>query len=219
MNKDTHRGQAVYSKQFLSIYDYFVLGFSSTYIWDCHRNNIVDLFRSEITDDHLDVGVGTGFFLSESGIANFKRIGLMDLNENSLKEAEANISGTLINKYCLDILSDLEIKEEKKYSSISINYLLHCLPGDVKTKAKVFDNLVPLLENDGVLFGGTIVGQGIKHPVKAKMLMWLYNKFGVFTNSGDSLQGLQEVLSSRFSSVDIKVIGSVAMFCAKNKIN
>lgn len=56
-------GQAVYSKRTLAFYDFVVLGFSNRFLWKCPTQRLVHLYNNNITLNHLDVGVGTGYFL------------------------------------------------------------------------------------------------------------------------------------------------------------
>lgn len=58
-------GAAVYSKPFLSVYDLYVLGFSNTFVWHCPARLILDFYNEHISRKHLDVGVGTGYFLDK----------------------------------------------------------------------------------------------------------------------------------------------------------
>jgi ubiquinone/menaquinone biosynthesis C-methylase UbiE len=65
MNKDAIAGQAVYSKPVLSIYDIWVLGFSNHFLWKCPTKLISKQFADLATKNHLDVGVGTGYYLKK----------------------------------------------------------------------------------------------------------------------------------------------------------
>jgi hypothetical protein len=49
------------------------------------------------------------------------------------------------------------------FDSISLNYLLHCLPGNLASKSIVFERVKPLLGDGGVIFGSTILGEGVRH--------------------------------------------------------
>lgn len=65
----THAGQAVYSSINLKLYDLIVLGISNRFIWRCPTRDILALYDTHVTDDHLDVGVGTGWYLEPGGYA------------------------------------------------------------------------------------------------------------------------------------------------------
>ena len=51
--KQVEAGQAVYSKAMLSIYDWFVLGFSNRLIWRCPSTHILALYNQHVTTLHL----------------------------------------------------------------------------------------------------------------------------------------------------------------------
>jgi hypothetical protein len=81
-SKEVLAGQAVYSKWVLVLYGLWVLGISNSFIWCCPSSRILRLFNQHITADHLDIGVGTGFFLDRCQWPDANpRVGLMDLNQ------------------------------------------------------------------------------------------------------------------------------------------
>jgi hypothetical protein len=102
------------------------------------------------------------------------------------------------------------------FGSIGLNYLLHCLPGDLKSKSVVFQNLKPLLKGGGVIFGSTILGCGVTHNFLAKRLMGAYNARGIFSNRSDSQEDLEAGLRAHFDQCTIRVTGCVALFSAKS---
>src|SRR5690606_25547437 len=95
---DVHAGQAVYSPGVLRLYDWFVLGFSNRLVWRCPTTYLEDLYREHLSRNHLDVGVGTGYFLDRCGppVGEDRsappRIVLMDLNPICLQTAAARIA-------------------------------------------------------------------------------------------------------------------------------
>ncbi len=216
ITKDVEAGQSVYSKLALSIYDILVLAISNSFIWKCPSKKILVHFNKHISDNHLDVGVGTGYFLDKCKFSvDTPKVAIMDLNKNSLDVTENRIKRYNPKRYRANILGDLSEVPEK-YDSISINFLLHCLPGDLTSKDKVFENLSPLLNQGGVLFGSTILHDGVERGAMAEMLMSFYNKKRIFCNKNDSLEMLESVLASRFNEHSIEVIGCVALFWARN---
>ncbi|OAN17989.1 methyltransferase type 12 [Photobacterium jeanii] len=212
MNQEAIKaGQAVYSKKVLSIYDLWVLGFSNHYLWKCPTRLISQQFVEKVTDNHLDVGVGTGYYLKKHLTTDTKRIGLVDLNDNSLESTSRAIQHLNPEVYCRNVFEPLSLNCEK-FDSVSINYLLHCLPGDLSEKSAVFINLKEVMNEGAVLFGSTILGQGTPKNVFAQKLMDFYNKKGIFTNENDDLQSLETALKQHFSNVKIQVVGCVALF-------
>ena len=216
IKKTTQEGQAIYSKKVLSIYDFWVLGVSNHFFWKCPTRNIANYFLNHVSPNHLDVGVGTGYYLKNHLPKNTRRIALLDMNENSLNEASAAIRDFQPEVYQVDAL-DMGALRIEKFDSISMNYLLHCLPGEISEKSVLFKNLKSVLNEEGVVFGSSILGKGVKMNFLAKKIMNIYNKKGIFCNLGDDFESLSRSLNEHFSNVDIKVIGCVALFSCKNK--
>lgn len=212
---DVERGHAAYTKRSLALYDWWVLGFSNKRIWKCPTEKILEIYRSHISDNHLEVGVGTGYFLKHTLPEGKPRVGLLDINRDCLDRAYRVIADTRPEIYQEDVLDPLDFSVPE-YDSIAINYLLHCLPGRLELKmGEVLDNLIPVLKNDGVVFGSTILGTDIQRPILAKMLMSHYNRKGIFSNTEDGLGAVMEALQKRFRTFNVEVSGCVVMFWGK----
>lgn len=212
----THKGQAIYSKNVLKIYDFWVLGISNKYFWKCNTNILKEQFKMFTSNNHLDVGVGTGYFLDKCLKDEERKISLFDLNENSLNTTAQRIKRFKPKKYKVDILKPINIDCDN-FDSISINFLLHCLPGNLTEKSVLFKNLNSYLNQNGIIFGSTILGQDIRKNYFAKKLMNVYNKKGIFSNQNDNLNDLKIELEKHFDEVNIKLEGCVALFNAKKK--
>jgi len=63
MDEEVVAGQAVYSKRVLGNYDLVVLGLSNRFLWRCPTERLLEHYNRHVTENHLDVGVGTGYFL------------------------------------------------------------------------------------------------------------------------------------------------------------
>ena len=210
-------GQAVYTRNLLSAYNLLVLCISNRYIWKCPSAHIESLYNAHVSANHLDVGVGTGYFLDRCRYsASHPRIALMDLNANSLAFASRRIERYSPETYRQNILEPLSPPlPQKPFDSIGINFLLHCLPGAIANKAVALDHLKPLMNPGARIFGSTIVQGGVPHSWLARKLMGLYNRKGIFANTEDDLHGLRAALTQRFDEVDIQVVGCVALFSAR----
>ncbi|QDU06859.1 Ubiquinone/menaquinone biosynthesis C-methyltransferase UbiE [Gimesia aquarii] len=207
-------GQAVYSKKVLSFYDLWVLGISNSLIWKCRTKKILHWMNQSLTANHLDVGVGTGFYLEHCTFpATDVRLGILDLNSNSLEVTAKRASRYTPEVYQADILQPLP-EQSQKFDSVSLNYLLHCLPGNLETKATLFDHLAPWLNPGATISGSTILQAGVPRSFVAKRLMHVYNQKQIFSNASDNLDALQSQLSSRYTDVELEVIGCVALFRA-----
>ncbi|MBF4338849.1 class I SAM-dependent methyltransferase, partial [Vibrio anguillarum] len=94
--------------------------------------------------------------------------------QNSLDTTSKVVNHFQPEVYCGDVLEPLEFNVDK-FESISVNYLLHCLPGNLIDKGIMFKHLKEHLNDGGVLFGSTILGKGTKQNFFAKKLMGVYN--------------------------------------------
>lgn len=208
-------GAGAYSRAGLHFYDAGVLLFSSRFVWRCPSGRVLDLYRANVSDNHLDVGVGTGYFLDRVRFPSpTPRLGLMDLNGNSLTHTARRLIRYRPEMYRADVLAPIA-PDIEAFDSIGLNYLLHCLPGPMASKAAAFDNLRPLLRPGGVIFGGTILRQGLALPPQARALMAAYNALGIFANAQDSLEGLRSELEARFERVEVESRGCVGLFSAR----
>lgn len=209
-------GAAVYSKPALSLYDLYVLGFSNTFAWQCPSRLILDFYNEHISGRHLDVGVGTGYFLDKCKFPiPHPTIALADLNANSLRFTAKRLQRYHPTTHLANVLQQLRL-EPANFDSIAINFLLHCLPGHLLSKGSVFGNLKPLLNPDGgVIFGTTVLGTGVKRNFLAKGLMRAYNSIRIFCNSEDNASDLEYVLKDEFRDYSIHVAGCVAFFMGR----
>ncbi len=207
-------GQAAYTRRMLKIYDLLVLGISNQWVWKCPTPKLIEFYNQHVTSNHLDVGVGTGYFLDRCQFSDSNpRVALMDLNQNSLDSAAERIARYEPETYQANVLEPVTIDCEG-FASIGVNYLLHCLPGSIAEKVVCFDNLKVYLKPGGTLFGSTLLSQGVPRSALARRLMAFYNSKGIFGNSEDDLEGLTSALEERFSNVQIKLIGCGALFSA-----
>src|SRR6266446_4577761 len=86
-------GQAVYTKRTLAFYDFVVLGVSNRFIWKAPTQRLEEHYNRHVTANHLDVGVGTGYFLDRCRFpSNIPRVALMDLNSDALEFASQRIA-------------------------------------------------------------------------------------------------------------------------------
>jgi ubiquinone/menaquinone biosynthesis C-methylase UbiE len=214
---------AIYTGAVLSVYDYYVLGFSNTFVWQCPSRFILDFYNEYVSNRHLDVGVGTGYFLDKCRFPTpTPTIALMDLNPNSLQVTSTRLQRYAPMVHLANVLEPLNL-EDAPFDSISLNYLLHCLPGDMSSKGVVFQHLKPLLSERGVVFGTTILGQGVQHNSLAKFHLQLYNSRKIFSNTSDSLEVLESILKEHFQEYLVRLVGCVAFSSLavrnKNRLN
>ena len=217
-NDEVQRGAAVYSKRVLAFYDVLVVYLSNTFAWRCHRDRMIALYNDNLGTDHLDVGPGTGWYLAHASMPTDADVTLMDLNPNSLATTSTRVGGAVSQTVVSDVLKPLP-DNIGPFDSIGLNYLLHCVPGSWQEKGIAFANLAAKLSAGGVLFGSTILGQGVHHNVPGRRLMSLYNKKGIFHNRQDDVEGLERALAQSFAEVTVEVVGTVALFRARAPIS
>lgn len=208
----TRAGAAPYTKLVLRLYDLWVIRFSNTYGWRCNRDHFVDLYRRHVGHRHLEVGPGSGWALANIDLPTDIDLTLLDLNANSLDHTASRLD-VPVRLMEHDVLTPLDANIEK-FDSVSINYVLHCLPGDWSTKAAALTNLAQTLTPEGVLFGSTVIGVDQNFNVLGKALMLAYNNTGVFGNRQDDTPGLRRLLSEIFEQVEVTMVGNVAIFVA-----
>ena len=207
-------GQAVYTPGMLRMYDWWVLGISNRLIWRCPSPKLVAWYNQHVKAKHLDIGVGTGYFLDRCKFpVEQPEIALLDLNPNSLATTAQRISRYSPASFRQSVFEPLQL-EGQTFESVGMNYLLHCLPGDMTAKQTVLQNAYAVLQPGGVLFGSTLLSSRVRRGFIAKRLMSLYNDKGFFCNAADSLESFQQALDGTFSRVDIQTVGCAALFAA-----
>src|SRR5262252_9793277 len=159
---DARKGAAAYTPATLALYDLAVLQFSNTFVWQCSTHLLRDFYNQHISNKHLDIGVGTGYFLDQCRFpSTAPKIALFDLNPNSLAKSAKRLRRYHPSCHLGNVLQPIDIGMSG-FDSISLNYLLHCLPGNLTSKSIVFEHVRPLLREGGVVFGSTILGEGVR---------------------------------------------------------
>jgi ubiquinone/menaquinone biosynthesis C-methylase UbiE len=196
----------------MSVYDRLALGMMSRLVWKCPSDNIIKLYNKHISANHLDVGVGTGYFLDNCTFpAPAPRLVLADLNPNSLSIAGKRLARYSPQTFRHNVLEPLEV-DGPRFDSIATNHLLHCVPGTMQTKEIVFENLKTLLNPGGVLFGTTLLYRGVKRSIQATWCFHWLNLMGIMTNKQDDVEGLKQNLTRHFAESGIEIIGCGALF-------
>jgi SAM-dependent methyltransferase len=212
MKEPMQRGAQIYSKPALLLYDFFVLKFSNAFVWKCPSKILLNWYNQHICANHLDIGVGTGYFLDQCTYPKPPKISLLDLNPNTLEVSAKRIRRYRPQTHQADILKPISMN--LTFDSIGMNYLLHCLTGNMRSKEIVFQNARSLLNEDGVVFGATILGDKSRANFLANKLLTLYNAKGIFSNSEDTLNDLEMLLAKNFKRYTLKQQGHVALFSA-----
>jgi hypothetical protein len=207
------KAHAIYTPFMLSLYDLLVHGLSNHLAWRCPTRRLTDLYRANLSANHLEAGVGTGYFLDKTGDARLDRLVVFDINRHCLDRAKHRLARYEPELYQVNLLAPISLDLEP-FASVGLTYVLHCLPGGMSEKLVAVDHLRPLMRKDAVLFGATILGRGIAPNVAARRLLDLYNAKGVFNNREDDVASLRDGLRRRFGEVEIEQRGCVALFRA-----
>lgn len=212
---DVRAGQAFYSSWTLPWYDLYVLGFSCRFVWKCPSRVLLEHYNRHVGASHLELGVGTGYFIDRCRFpVPQPRITLVDLNPACLAATARRISRFHPEAFVRNALEPLDLPD-RTYDSAALNFVLHCLPGTMRSKGVVFDHLRRVVRPGGVIFGSTLLGQGVELGALARRLTRLYNRRRIFTNLEDSLDALHEVLRTRFATFEVGTVGNTALFAAR----
>lgn len=211
--EEIRAGQAIYAPLSLRFYDLLVHGISNHWIWRCPTHEIVRLYDRNVSARHVDMGVGTGYFLAHAHWpAASPQVTLVDLNPHCLARAAARIAHLAPQSVRTNVLAPWPRIESSPFTSAGLCYLLHCLPGSIPQKGIVFDHLAPHLSPGARVFGATILGRNVEMNAAARRLMATYNAKGVFSNRDDTEADLVAALEARFDDVDVRRHGVVALF-------
>ena len=207
-------GHAFYTRRSLAVYDLAILGWFSRLAWRCPAHRIVANYDRHVSANHLDVGVGTGYFLDHCRFPNppdRPRLALMDLNTSCLGVASERLARFDHETIEANVLEPITY-DGPRFDSVGLNYLLHCLPGDIGSKAVVFDHLIALANPGASVFGATLLHDGVHRNWFARRVMARNNARGIFSNSNDDLDGLRSALTERLSNVSLATVGCVGVF-------
>jgi len=205
-------GHAFYTRTTLRLYDPMILGFFSRLAWQCPKARILQHYDAHVTSNHLDVGVGTGYFLDRCRFPTATpRLVLMDLNLTCLDVAAGRLARYEPERRVANVLEPIANTGEP-FESIGLTYLLHCVPGSIRDKAAVMGNLAQLARPGGVLFGATLLHDGVERNWLARQVMARNYRVGIFSNRSDDLDGLRWALDQHLVATEVTTVGCVAIF-------
>jgi SAM-dependent methyltransferase len=210
-----YAGQEVYSRAFLWIYDPLILGFYGNVVWRCPTARLVEQYRQHVGHRHLDIGPGTGYFLERARLPYDAQITLLDPNPDVLAHAARRLSDRHPSAIQADVLKPLPLQPAERFDSAALNYVPHCLPGPPTRKAAAVQHVAAVLNPGGVLFGATVLGETGPHTRLSRAVLHFVNSRRIFDNLSDTQDGLRDLLEASFATVEIDVIGSVAVFTAR----
>lgn len=216
VSKDVAAGAAIYSNLALSVYDLEVLILEIPLVFKCPLKKLKDLYSSHVSNNHLEVGVGTGYFPDKYlNQENNQKIHLLDLNSNSLKKTSNRLKRYSPTCHLHNVFDPLP-EALPSFDSIAIMNFLHCLPGTMIDKESVIINLARNLKPGGVIFGATALGEGVDMGFLYQKFNAFHNRAGIFTNLNDNSKDLEMILSNNFKHSSVEVVGSYALFYGHN---
>ena len=209
------RSYSFYSPLVLKFYDLSVHGLNNRLVWKCPTRSLVALYNEHITSNHLEVGPGTGYLLDKCIMPSPNpRLVLCDMNANCLNMASGRLRRYAPATSRLNVLEPME-GLGARFRSAGLNYVLHCLPGDLQSKRAALEHIRTWLEPRGILFGSTILAREVPVTWLARKQMNALNRNGAFSNRNDSLSALKTILGETFAVSDVQVYGCVAVFWAR----
>lgn len=212
-----YAGQAMYTRPALALYDALVYGFNCRVLWRCPKARMVELYDAYVGARHLDIGVATGRLLDECRFpVAAPEITLMDLNPNSLAAASRRLERYSPRTHLANVLDPWDLPEAS-FDSVAMFNLLHCLPGAIPDKAIAFEHAAAVLAQGGVLFGATILFEGVNHTWLSRRAIAATNRRGVMCNLDDRLDDLDTALGRIFATHEVQIVGAVALFHARTR--
>jgi len=214
MDRDdpAYRGQRDYGRLLLALYDPVVIGVVSKVVWRVPSSPLVDLYRTNIRDGHLDVGPGTGYLIDHSGLPDGSHITILDPNRTVLSHASKRLQRLEVTAVEADVLKPLPV--DGPFESAALNLVLHCLPGPLSRKAAAVANIAAVLAPGGVLFGASVLGRSGPHTWLGQQVLTAFNRRGAFDNLDDTEEGLRGILEASFERVEIETVRSIVVFTA-----
>ncbi|KAJ5738180.1 S-adenosyl-L-methionine dependent methyltransferase [Penicillium malachiteum] len=200
---------------YLFVYEIWVLGIVSTWAWGCATDEyLLPQFRSNVGKNHLDIGTGTGYYLRRGQIPASTQLTLLDKEHPALEVGLKLCGRSDAQGVIADILYPLPLPE-KNFDSVSLYYLLHCIPATVEEKCAIFANIKRNMTPDGVIHGANMLGKGIKKDSSfAAYIRRGVLRAGIFHNLDDNAYDFEHALRQNFEEVEAAVVGSVFMFRA-----
>ncbi|WP_435240499.1 methyltransferase [Streptomyces cucumeris] len=207
-------GQTIYRPWTLPLYDLVAFRINCRFLFRVPVSEVLGLFDRNVSSEHLDVGVGTGYFLDNCRTTPGQSITLADLNEHSLRHAAQRLARFDVTTVKANALEPLPLPE-RAFGSASMNFLLHCVPGTIREKAGVLDHVAACVRPGGRLFGATVLTQGVPVGAAARVNFRMWNRRGFMHNAEDRLEDLRAELAARFPDHTLTVHGCTALFEAE----
>jgi ubiquinone/menaquinone biosynthesis C-methylase UbiE len=205
--------QEVYDRR-LMIYDTMVLGLFCSLVWRCPAREMRRLYDHSVGNRHLDVGPGTGYFVDHCHFPTaHPEITLLDLNAGCLEASAERLARYRPVTCQANLMHPLPLPKHH-FDSAAMNLVFHTIPGGWDGKGVIFKHVAETLRPGGVLFGTTVLAEGVPMNGLTRKLLASQHKRGNFQNQGDDPEGLERQLATYFPTYRMAIRGSVALFRA-----
>ena len=206
-------GIKIYTRLGLGVYDALIVNAVARFVWSCPPKTLIDCYRIHASCNHADVGVGTGYVLDRCGLdARNTRLALFDLQPNCLEYAARRLERFTPEQYLWNAGDPLV--GIAPFDSIGLGGILHCLPGDMRAKGRVFDALHAVCNDGATLFGYTLVNDAVADRLRRRLVSRFFHRLQVVNFSNDSVQALEHELARRYDHYSVAVVGCFAFFSA-----
>lgn len=182
------------------------------------REVLVPFFEAYCGATHLDVSVQRASCLTEVQWPERTSLTLLDWQQAGEDDDFRGPALRLPRHLPCEMLPTLSRDPFARYHAISAFNLLHRLPDHPHQRGQVVSLLATLLRPEGVLYGATLLGRGVRHTWLARQLNAHFQRRGCFHNEGDDLFSLQRLLRRRFDEVELEQQGSLALFTARHPV-
>ncbi len=206
-------GIKAYTRLGLRLYDALIVRGVAPYIWDCPPDAFLAHYRRYVSPNHADIGVGTGYFLDRCDFGTCTpRLALIDLQPNCLEYAAARLARYQPEVYVRDVCEPLA--GIRPFDSIALGGILHCLPGEMRQKGRVFDSLRRIARPGATIFGYTLVSDSIREGHARLFTACCLHRLRVVNFKSDHSSALTQELAARFVHYTVELIGCFAFFSA-----
>ena len=190
------------------MYDIIVNDVNCRYVWKCEKNHIFNLYKQNISKNHLEIGPGTGYFLKNYSFSNLT---LMDVNEDTLSFSKNQLKAQSkkIQNFHHDIFK--QKKYVKDIDSVGVNYVLHCVDGKLEDKLdRLAKNLIT--DRDVIIFGASIIQKEQEKNKITEAELYFLNQMNIFHNQYDYASNAIRYFEKNKIKYNYNVIGNVFLF-------
>jgi ubiquinone/menaquinone biosynthesis C-methylase UbiE len=171
------------------------------------------LYDTSVGRRHLDIGPGTGYFVDHARFPDDPEITLLDLSEECLQMSARRL-GRYRPQLCKANLMHPLPLPAGHFDSAAMNLVFHTIPGGWDHKGVILGHVAETLRPGGVLFGTTVLAEGVPMNRFTHKLLLEQHRRGNFQNQGDDPQGLERQLAKYFPEYQVRIRGAVAVFRA-----